>query len=128
MTDSDQFPKTTPPEGDLGPEPLQKFGDRLSKARTTSKVKSLKASPADDEAAAKRSGAMGIAMRLSTDMIAAVIVGTGAGWLIDNWLGTSPFGLLIFFVLGVAAGGVNVVRTAQRLNEEYSNQPPGADK
>ncbi|HAD26704.1 MAG TPA: phosphoribosylaminoimidazolecarboxamide formyltransferase, partial [Alphaproteobacteria bacterium] len=53
---------------------------------------------------ARRGSAMGVAIRLSTDLVAAVAVGGFLGWLLDRWLGTSPWLLLLFFFLGVAAG------------------------
>jgi ATP synthase protein I len=50
--------------------------------------------------------------RLSSEFAAAVIVGTGLGWLIDSALGISPWGLIVFLLLGFAAGVLNVVRSA----------------
>ena len=40
------------------------------------------------------------------------MVGTGIGWLIDRWLGVSPWGLIVFLLLGFAAGVLNVMRSA----------------
>lgn len=65
---------------------------------------------------ARKGNAMGVAIRLSTDLVAAVAVGVFLGWLLDRWLGTSPWLLLLFFFLGVAAGILNVVRTANQMN------------
>jgi ATP synthase protein I len=50
--------------------------------------------------------------RLSSELIAGVIVGAGIGWGFDRLLSTSPFGLIVFFLLGFVAGLVNVVRSA----------------
>ena len=44
--------------------------------------------------------------------ILSVLVGAGLGWLIDRWLGISPWGLIVFLLLGFAAGVVNVMRAA----------------
>jgi ATP synthase protein I len=41
-----------------------------------------------------------------------VVVGAGLGWLIDRWLGISPWGLMVFLLLGFAAGVLNVTRSA----------------
>lgn len=63
----------------------------------------------------KREGdAKGIAqaLRLSTEFVAGVLVGGGIGWLIDSGLGTSPWGLIVFLLLGFVAGVVNVLRSA----------------
>ena len=70
--------------------------------------------PQDDpriRSAAERS-AMARGLRLSSELVAGVLVGAGIGWLIDRWLGISPFGLIVFLLLGFAAGVVNVIRAA----------------
>ena len=59
---------------------------------------------------------MGMAMRVGVELVAGLAVGGGIGWLLDGWLGTSPFLLLLFVVLGAAAGMLNVYRMAMRLN------------
>lgn len=61
---------------------------------------------------------MGIAFRLSTELVAGIFVGGGIGLLLDKWLGTGPLFLLIFFFLGMAAGILNVFRTAKQLTAQ----------
>ena len=51
-------------------------------------------------------------LRLSSELIAGVLVGAVIGWGIDRLLSTSPFGLIVFLLLGFVAGVVNVVRSA----------------
>ena len=48
-------------------------------------------------------------------MAAALLVGFGIGWLIDGWLGTGPWGMLVFLVVGFVAGILNAYRTARRV-------------
>lgn len=50
--------------------------------------------------------------RLSSELIAGVLVGAVIGWGIDKLLSTSPWGLIVFFLLGFVAGVINVMRTA----------------
>ena len=50
--------------------------------------------------------------RLSTELVAAVLVGAAIGWLIDWGLGISPWGMIVFLLLGFAAGVLNVMRVA----------------
>lgn len=73
---------------------------------------------------------MGIAFRLSTELVAGVFVGGAIGLLLDKWLGTGPVFLLIFFFLGMAAGILNVFRTARQLaaqtEQDAGNDKPGA--
>jgi len=54
----------------------------------------------------------GQALKLSSEFIAGVVVGAGLGWIIDRWLGTSPWGLIVFLLLGFGAGVLNVMRSA----------------
>jgi len=61
--------------------------------------------------AAPRPG-FGMALRLSADFVAGVVVGAGVGWGFDALLGTSPWGLIVFLLLGFAAGVLNVLRSA----------------
>jgi ATP synthase protein I len=68
--------------------------------------------------AGSRGSAMGVAFRIATDLVAAIAVGVGIGWLLDSWLETKPLFLLVFFLIGVAAGIMNVIRVANRLNEQ----------
>ena len=58
---------------------------------------------------------MGIAFRLTTELVAGIFVGGAIGVLLDKWLGTGPLFLLVFFFLGVAAGILNVFKSAKQL-------------
>jgi ATP synthase protein I len=55
---------------------------------------------------------MALGFRLSSELIAGVIVGGLLGWGFDHLLSTSPWGLIVFVLLGFTAGVVNVVRSA----------------
>ncbi len=77
---------------------------------------------ADEEVERKKartSDAQGFAqaMRLSTEFIAGVLVGGGIGWFADQFLGTSPWGLIVFLLLGFVAGVLNVLRSAGLMAE-----------
>jgi ATP synthase protein I len=61
--------------------------------------------------------------RLSTEFMAGVLVGAGIGWLIDHWLGTLPWGTIVFLLLGFAAGVLNVVRAAGVVPNSGSEPP-----
>jgi ATP synthase protein I len=68
-----------------------------------------------DEEAGKRGSALGKAFQLSVELVAGVFVGGLIGWFLDNWLGTSPLFLLIFLLLGIAAGFLNVIRATRAM-------------
>ena len=66
----------------------------------------------------KKGSFMGNAFKLGTELVAAVAVGTIIGFILDNWFDTKPWFIIIFFFLGAAAGMLNVIRTANRMQKE----------
>jgi ATP synthase protein I len=73
-----------------------------------------------------RGTAMGQALKLSTELIAGVAVGGFIGWWLDRVFGTAPFLMVLFLLLGGAAGIINVVRSAQKRQAE-AGPLPGQD-
>ena len=69
----------------------------------------------DDE---KRGSFMGSAFKLGTELVAAVAVGTIIGFILDTLFDTKPWLIIIFFFLGAAAGMLNVIRAANRMQKE----------
>ena len=63
--------------------------------------------------------------RLSTELVAGVLVGAAIGWLIDRLVGSSPLGMIVFLLLGFAAGVLNVVRAAG-VAPNNTLDPPGS--
>ncbi len=63
----------------------------------------------------KNSSSIGAAFKLSTELVAAVAVGTIIGFILDNTFGTKPWLIIIFFFVGVIAGIINVVRSAKNM-------------
>ena len=61
---------------------------------------------------------MGLAFKMSTELVAAVAVGTIIGFILDNWFGTKPWLILIFFFVGVIAGILNVFRSAKSIQDK----------
>ncbi|MEC8497941.1 MAG: AtpZ/AtpI family protein, partial [Pseudomonadota bacterium] len=66
----------------------------------------------------KRGNSIGLAFRLSTELVSGIVVGSVMGWSLDKWLGSQPWFFLIFFILGIAAGIINVIKTAKNMNNE----------
>jgi len=71
-------------------------------------------------------GALGFAFRVGVDLVAALAVGVGGGMLLDRWLGTAPWGLIVMFFLGAGAGVVNVYRTVNGLGYAVGYVQPEA--
>jgi ATP synthase protein I len=90
---------------------LQRLNEGLGQARDQSRNAGQ---PSDGSGAQRAATASGYAkgFRLSSELVAAVVVGAGIGWLIDRGLGISPWGLIVFLLLGFAAGVLNVMRSA----------------
>ena len=60
---------------------------------------------------------MGSAFKMSTELVSAVVVGTIIGFILDNWFGTKPWLILIFFFIGVVAGILNVIKSAKKMQK-----------
>ena len=93
---------------------LQRLGKRLADANRPPENGSGPRQTADPSAFAR-------GFRLSTELVAGVLVGAVIGWMFDRWLGTSPWGLIVFFLLGFAAGVLNVMRAAGVVREQNLN-------
>ena len=66
----------------------------------------------------KNSSFMGSAFKLGTELVSAVLVGTIIGFILDTWLGTKPWLIIVFFFLGSAAGILNVIKAAKKMQEK----------
>tara|TARA_B100001964_G_scaffold196170_1_gene220611 strand:- start:147 stop:434 length:288 start_codon:yes stop_codon:yes gene_type:complete len=60
---------------------------------------------------------LGMALKLSTEMVAAVLVGTIIGYILDSWFDSKPWLIIIFFFVGVVAGITNVIRSAKLMQK-----------
>ena len=65
----------------------------------------------------QNSSSIGTAFKLSTELVSAVVVGTIIGFILDKTFGTKPWLILIFFFVGVAAGIINVVKSAKKMQK-----------
>ena len=61
---------------------------------------------------------LGKALKISTELVAAVVVGSIIGFLLDNWFDTKPMLTICFFFMGVAAGITNVFRSAKKMHKK----------
>ena len=94
--------------------------DRRSRALDEALAAKRPAARRDGEGGGPATGGLlgfGQALRLSSEFIAGIAVGAGLGWLIDTLAGTSPWGLIVFLLLGFAAGVLNVLRSAGMVAE-----------
>ena len=60
----------------------------------------------------------GKALKISTELVASVVVGSTIGFLLDNWFDTKPLLIICFFFMGVAAGILNVIKSAKKMHKK----------
>lgn len=68
---------------------------------------------------------MATALKLSSEFIAGIVAGGLIGYLLDRYAGTSPWGMIVFLLLGFAAGVLNVLRSAGLIAETDVHKAPG---
>jgi len=90
---------------------LGSLDHRLSEIQGSRKIRTDQPGAENGDGAA-RASAMALGFRLSSELVAGVVVGAVIGWGVDRLLSTSPFGLIVFVMLGFVAGVVNVARSA----------------
>ena len=92
-------------------ERKRQLEDRLAKAQTDD----------DGKGRAADDGRKGYsqALKLSSEFVAAVIVGAMIGYLLDLFLPTKPWGLIVFLLLGFCAGVLNVLRAAGKISSPH---------
>ena len=86
--------------------------------KTRLKIAKSKIKKQFDNDAEKRGSFMGTAFKLGTELVAAVAVGTIIGFILDSWFDTKPWLIIIFFFLGAAAGMLNVIKAANKMQKE----------
>ena len=89
--------------------------DKLKELKN--RIETAKSSNTPNTKKNKESGA-GFGFKISTEIIAALVVGVGIGLIVDKYLGTKPFGLIIFFIFGALAGFLNVYRVMRRIEKQ----------
>ena len=90
---------------------------RLSEIRGDRKV-GTDQSGNEQGTAQARASAMAIGLRLSSELVAGVLGGAALGWGFDRLLSTSPWGLIVFLLLGFTAGVINVMRSAGVMSKQ----------
>ncbi len=121
--------------GTNGPEDAGKTGqsdtdkpafndDELERRRRQLDAALAERSPKEAKAgkAASSPAGFAMAMRLSTEFIGGILVGAAIGWVIDKLAGTTPWGMIIFLLLGFCAGILNVLRSAGLVAEQHTRR------
>jgi ATP synthase protein I len=114
--DEDKIRRMAEDEAALS-ERLRALSQKLDKAHDEAK----RAGAGDPSARVNAQG-MSVALRVVSEFVSGVIVGAGLGWLIDRWLGTSPWGMIILLLLGFVAGVLNVLRSIGKVAQPEARQ------
>ncbi|MGE5513452.1 MAG: AtpZ/AtpI family protein [Bacteroidota bacterium] len=122
---SDPPKDQNPGRGELTPEERAAFERRvrgleseLGKAKAAHK-------PGPQGGDALRGRGMAYGFRMSSELVAAILVGGIIGYVLDRWLGTTPWLFLVFFVLGFAAGILNLLRAYRQMQNEIAASTGG---
>jgi ATP synthase protein I len=102
------------------PDPLVGLGERIDRARG----ERVRRQPAVADRSALQQG-IGFGLRIGIELVVAIGVATGLGWAIDRWLGTRPWGMVVLFFLGIAAGMLNVYRAVTGVSVGYRRPDEG---
>jgi ATP synthase protein I len=102
--------QTTPPSGSAEGS----FEERLREA----KARQDKRAKGPGTGGRLNSRGMGVGFRIAVEMIAALAVGIGIGIGLDRWWGTTPWMMILFFILGSGAAFMNVIRVAQAYDRQ----------
>lgn len=104
-------------------------GNRRSLEDLDARIKQARGAPDGTKRGAGGSAlagpGLGLALRVSVELVASFIVAGGMGLLLDRWLGTGPWLLLVFLLLGAAAGIMSAYRTAQHVQRRAEKETGG---
>ena len=90
---------------------LKNISTRLEIAKKNIKKNEIKTKSSN-------AASLGKALKISTELVAAVVVGSTLGFILDNWFDTKPLLTICFFLIGVAAGILNVFKSAKRMQKK----------
>ena len=91
---------------------LKEISTRLEIAKKNIKKKQIKNNGSN-------AASLGKALKIGTELVAAVVVGTTLGFILDNWFDTKPWLTISFFFMGVAAGILNVIKSAKNMHKNF---------
>jgi len=90
----------------------------LKEISTRLKIAKKKVVKLNQEKTSSNAASLGKALKISTELVAAVVVGSTIGFILDSWFDTKPLLIICFFFMGVAAGIINVFRSAKNMHKK----------
>jgi len=90
----------------------------LKEISTRLKIAKKKVVKFNEKKSSSNAASLGKALKISTELVAAVVVGSTIGFILDSWFDTKPLLIICFFFMGVAAGIINVFRSAKNMHKK----------
>ncbi len=115
---ADNAPPGAPDDDSAGTERLNRLKSGLQDAQTRQESTRIWRQVEEPPGTS-----LGLALRVGVELVSALAVGFGIGWLLDYWLGTRPWLMLVFCLLGGAAGILNVYRVARGFGYQAGYRP-----
>ena len=91
---------------------FKEISTRLEIAKDKIKKKNVKKNRSVNAAS------LGKALKISTELVASVVVGSTLGYILDGWFDTKPILTISFFFMGVAAGILSVFKSAKEMQKK----------
>ena len=86
------------------------------------KIAKDKVNSSNIEGKKQNSSNLGNAFKISTEFVASVVVGSTIGFILDNLFGTKPWLIIFFFIIGVVAGILNVIKSAKNMQQHHKEK------
>ena len=90
----------------------------LKEISTRLKIAKKNTKKFENKSSSSNAASLGKALKISTELVASVFVGSTIGFLLDNWFDTKPLLTICFFFMGVAAGMINVFKSAKKMHKK----------
>ena len=90
----------------------------LKEISTRLKIAKKKFKKNEDNNRGSNAASLGKALKISTELVAAVFVGSTIGFILDGWFDSKPLLTICFFFIGVAAGILNVFKAAKKMHKK----------
>ena len=90
----------------------------LKEISTRLKIAKKNIKKVEEKSRGSNAASLGKALKISTELVASVVVGSTIGFLLDNWFDTKPLLIICFFFIGVAAGILNVFKSAKQMHKK----------
>lgn len=103
--------------GDQNQSPGNDIDRRLDDLSSKLEQRRSEKTAQDDQKGLNDRVGMAFGLKIASEFVSAILVGSAIGWALDYWAGTSPFGLIFFLLLGFAAGVINVMRVTGKMAE-----------